>query len=84
MDITERKYETEFHNKVEELAGIYPSADALRNAVFAILDAGRSAKHGAESRSEQNPMEKVHILEDLEKFARRYETTRGISMRIGG
>lgn len=82
MRITERKYETEFHNRVEELTGTYPSADTLRNAVFAILDAGRSAVHGPESRSEHDSVDARLVLESVEIFARKYETTRGIHFHL--
>ena len=70
----------EIFDTVEELAGIYPDSDSLRNAVYAIINAG-----GRGHFSVKNP-EVVGgwFWNKLAYIAQSYEQARGISMRIGG
>jgi len=66
-------YKADLFKRVEEVAVTYTSGYGLRNAIFAVVDAGRSAKHGSESRSEYNPAELPSILQFVETTAQQYE-----------
>jgi len=66
-------YKADLFKRVEEVAVTYITGDSLRNALFAVVDAGRSAKHGPESRSEYSPAELPNILQFVQTTARQYE-----------
>lgn len=76
-----------FFDDVEELVGTYPSADALRNAIFSLkyyelVKRGGCAggKGGIVFRLNLVPS----VLEGTESLAREYESFRGIHMHIYG
>ena len=81
----------EIFDTVEELAGIYPDSDSLRNAIHAIItkqiyiDVSPFKKNKLEA-SQQilRTIGSSTIIRNVEHLARTYEHARGISMRIGG
>ena len=71
----------EIFDTVEELAGIYPDSDSLRNAVHAIITKSMDVSG---FRYPQRTIGSSTIIRNVDYIARNYEHARGISMRIGG
>ena len=59
--------ESAVFDEVEELVGRYPSSEALRNALQAVMD---------------YPFHMITNQDTLENFARMYEVTRGVHQHI--
>tara|TARA_R100000808_G_scaffold770_4_gene3728 strand:+ start:1492 stop:1722 length:231 start_codon:yes stop_codon:yes gene_type:complete len=69
---------TSVWNQAEELVGIYPSPDELRNAIHAVITKPSldDIKYGIRSGS---PV----VLHNVEWLAREYEAVRGTTQKVG-
>tara|TARA_Y100000310_G_C20433425_1_gene692574 strand:- start:462 stop:671 length:210 start_codon:yes stop_codon:yes gene_type:complete len=65
----------EIFDTVEELAGIYPDSDSLRNAIHTVF----TQWIDFDNRKDSHDI----VFRNVDYIAREYETERGISMRIG-
>lgn len=64
-------------NQAEELVGTYPSADALRNAIHAVV----TKSIGMDD--EWARLSSSVIVDNVDYLARNYESLRGIHMHLG-
>ena len=83
--IVKNSEEVKLFSEVEELVGTYPSGDALRNALHAILtwdvdiwSDGNGIPYGPSDPTE------ISFNHDIEAIARYYESDRGTHMHIKG
>jgi len=76
----------EIFDTVEELAGIYPDSDSLRNAIHAIItkQIDIDVNWNRSNREILRTIGSSTIIRNVDYIARNYEHARGISMRIGG
>ena len=73
--------QTAVFNQVEELVGTYPSADGLRNAIFALIenDCPLSARESLDA--DKFPISAADLMTEV--MATEYEVRRGIHMHLG-
>lgn len=69
----------EIFDVVEELVGTYPSADALRSAIHAIISKSIDFEFG---RLGKDRVGSYMIMDNVEYLARNYETLRGSHMHL--
>ena len=65
---------TDLFNQAEELVGTYPSGDAIRGAIYAVMTKNIPVAYMVETYD--------HIEGSLESLARTYEATRGIHLHL--
>ncbi len=71
---------TSVWNQAEELVGIYPSPDELRNAIHAVITQGCKSLHQSTLVSAWN---EHHLSMYVDEFAREYEVARGTTQKVG-
>ncbi len=65
---------TDLFNQAEELTGSYPSGDAIRSAIYAVMTKNITVAYMVETYD--------MAQESLESLARTYEATRGIHLHL--
>ena len=65
---------TDLFNQAEELTGSYPSGDAIRSAIYAVMTKKITVAYMVETYD--------MAQESLESLARTYEATRGIHLHL--
>ena len=70
---------TSVWNQAEELVGIYPSGDGLRNAIHAVVTKSMDHQVPRWTWTIASPM----VLDNVEYLAREYEVVRGTTQKVG-